>query len=52
MYTVLAQIKAVMNSRPITLLSDDLNNLSYLTPGHFLVGDAPQFLTGHHTFVN
>jgi len=40
MYTVLAQIEAVMNSRPITPLSDDPNDLSYLTPGHFLVGDA------------
>lgn len=40
MYTVLAQIEAVMNSRPITPLSDDPNDLTYLTPGHFLVGDA------------
>jgi len=40
MYTALAQIEAVMNSRPLTPLSTDPNDLSYLTPGHFLVGDA------------
>ncbi|XP_067205328.1 uncharacterized protein [Linepithema humile] len=36
--TLLCQIEACLNSRPIATLSDDPSDLSALTPGHFLIG--------------
>lgn len=36
--TVLVQIEAVLNSRPITPLSSDSHDLNPLTPAHFLIG--------------
>lgn len=36
--TLLVQIEAILNSRPITPLTSDANDMMPLTPGHFLVG--------------
>lgn len=45
--TVLCEIEAVLNSRPLTALSSDANDLTYLTPGHFLVGATMNSLLCH-----
>lgn len=41
MSTVTSQIEACLNSRPISAISNDVNDLLPLTPGHFLIGEQP-----------
>lgn len=38
--TLLVQIEGILNSRPLCPLSDGADEVDYLTPAHFLIGDV------------
>lgn len=40
MYTLLVRIEAILNSRPLTPMSNDVHDFLPLTPSHFLIGDT------------
>ncbi|XP_039315422.1 uncharacterized protein LOC105198944 [Solenopsis invicta] len=44
LYTLLTQVEATMNSRPLSALSEDPEDLNALTPGHFIMGCAPSLI--------
>ena len=38
LHTFLCEVEAVLNSRPLTAISDDINDIEPLTLNHFLTG--------------
>jgi len=40
LHTVLVEAEDIVNSRPLTVVSDDINNYVALTPNHFIIGRA------------
>ncbi|XP_037930763.1 uncharacterized protein LOC119665609 [Teleopsis dalmanni] len=50
--TALAEIEAVMNSRPLSATSTDPNDLEVLTPDHFLIGCPLRSLPGRAQLEN
>lgn len=47
LYTILIQIEACLNSRPLTQMSNDPTDLQPLTPGHFVIGEALNAIPEH-----
>ncbi|XP_057656756.1 uncharacterized protein LOC130894159 [Diorhabda carinulata] len=43
-YSLLVQIESIVNSRPLTPLSEDPDDSEVLTPGHFIIGAPLTFL--------
>ncbi|XP_018367479.1 PREDICTED: uncharacterized protein LOC108763994 [Trachymyrmex cornetzi] len=49
--TIFCEVEAILNSRPLTPLSNDPNDLTYLSPGHFLIGTTLNSFP-YHDLIN
>ncbi|GFT45987.1 integrase catalytic domain-containing protein [Trichonephila clavipes] len=55
--TFLTEIEACLNSRPLTPISNDQNDLSALTPGHFIIGrpltsiPEPNYIDSNNSYL-
>ena len=38
LYTFLCEVESILNNRPLTAVSDDVDDFNTLTPNHFLIG--------------
>ncbi|GFY07917.1 integrase catalytic domain-containing protein [Trichonephila clavipes] len=43
--TIITQIEGILNSRPITPLSEDIDDLEVLSPSHFLIGTPITYIS-------
>ena len=43
--TFLVEVESTLNSRPLTSISDDYNDLQVLTPNHFLTGKSTKYFS-------
>ena len=41
--TVIYEVESMLNQRPLTYVSDDVNDYECLTPNHFLIGEPNNF---------
>lgn len=46
--TVVIEIEAILNSRPLVPMSNDPNDISAITPGHFIIGEPFSRLSNLH----
>lgn len=50
-YTVLTQVEACLNSRPLTPMSDDPTDIKTLTPAHFLIGEPINLFPDNDDYI-